>query len=121
MIFLKYLILSFLSLSTYFANGQSNIHQEETEIQSNKKKPSTKTDETITYNYELDGNLNPLTAKKVQEYILNKTGIYEANINVYAKTITLITNKDIDKTSVEGLLRYAHHLYLLENSHDNEK
>ena len=119
--FIYYLILTFLLFTPRSSYSQNNTNQINSENQTNDNNLINNTSDNISYNYELSGNLNPITAQKVKEYLLNKTGIYEANINVYSKKITLITNKNIDKTSVEGLLRYAHHLYLLEDTHKNEK
>jgi hypothetical protein len=70
-----------------------------------------------TYDFELKGNVNPITAKQITDYILNKTGICDVKIDVYSKKITIYSTKEIDLESIKGLIRYASHHFLLEENH----
>jgi hypothetical protein len=69
------------------------------------------------YEFDLKGNVNPITAKQVTDYILNKTGICDVKIDVFAKKITFYVSDEIDLESIKGILKYASHHYLLEDNH----
>ena len=69
------------------------------------------------HEFELKGNVNPITAKQVIDYMLNKTGICDVKIDVYSKKITIYSTKEIDVESIKGLIKYASHHFLLEDNH----
>ncbi len=69
------------------------------------------------YEFDLKGNVNPITAKQVTDYIFNKSGICDVRIDVYAKKITFYFSDEIDLESIKGILKYASHHYLLEDTH----
>ena len=70
-----------------------------------------------TYKFDLKGNVNPLTAKQISDYLLNKIGICDVKIDVYAKKITFYVSDEIDLESIKGILKYASHHYLLKDTH----
>lgn len=89
--------------------GSTNNSIPKTEIDSSACKNS--------YIFELTGNVNPITAKQVTDYILNKTGICDVKIDVFAKKITFYVTDEIDIESLKGLIKYSHHHFLLEDIH----
>jgi hypothetical protein len=69
-----------------------------------------------TFTFELKGNVTKETSAKAIDYLLNKTGICNAIIDLSTKIISIDVVDSMDYNSIKGLVNYTQHLYLLEGS-----